>query len=307
MGLSYGAVSFLFTPVWLLISNLLLTFKGELSTLVFKMIIDIIFDSMHIDLLIGNVISYGLILATIVGATGNSESLNIKMIEATKWDWQEGKKGFTTGANFVTSSALVITASCLTIRLFILLLTNLTGLNQEMTRIGMTLTIPNFILFILMNILVGIFFGLIFGFVFAPLGGLIGSLKGLRGLELEKRTSPNQGVWRSATNAVFYGLTFGVIGGLTGGMVIGALLGTISRVIVLTELAGEQSLRVTDGTKSNLFRNNINNSFMGTASWTSCWTEARWCSLYSALFSPLNPFSQWLCSLELCSIPQLLY
>lgn len=48
-----------------------------------------------------------------------------------------------------------------------------------------------------------IVYGLILGLIFALIIGLI---QGLKGSEIEKKTFPNQGIWRSATNALVVGI-----------------------------------------------------------------------------------------------------
>ncbi|MBN4003834.1 NACHT domain-containing protein [Nostoc sp. LPT] len=58
--------------------------------------------------------------------------------------------------------------------------------------------------FIWKLILLGLSWGLVFGLV-------LGVSSGLTGLEIETRTVPNQGIWRSALNASWVGLSFGLI------------------------------------------------------------------------------------------------
>jgi hypothetical protein len=65
----------------------------------------------------------------------------------------------------------------------------------------------------------GMICGLLGGFV----GGVIGALKALSGDEIETKTVPNQGIHRSARNALRIGLLGGLLGGLTGGLVGGMM------------------------------------------------------------------------------------
>ncbi|MBW4593460.1 MAG: NACHT domain-containing protein [Brasilonema angustatum HA4187-MV1] len=62
------------------------------------------------------------------------------------------------------------------------------------------------------GILLGLVWGLVFGLVLGVSFGLIGS-------EIETRTVPNQGIWRSALNAGWVGLSFGLIMALLGELV----------------------------------------------------------------------------------------
>lgn len=57
---------------------------------------------------------------------------------------------------------------------------------------------------IVQGILLGALWGLVFGIV-------LGVTSGLAGAEIETKTVPNQGIWRSALNAVWIGSSFGLI------------------------------------------------------------------------------------------------
>lgn len=61
----------------------------------------------------------------------------------------------------------------------------------------------------------GLMFGSSWGLMFGSSWALI---KGLKGAEIETKTIPNQAIWRSALNALFFGLFFGVMGALVGGL-----------------------------------------------------------------------------------------
>ncbi|MEN8443649.1 MAG: NACHT domain-containing protein, partial [Cyanobacteria bacterium J06555_13] len=74
----------------------------------------------------------------------------------------------------------------------------------------------------------GLSYGLLYGLLFGLIGGLIG---GLRGSGIQKRTKPNQGMWKSAHNALIGGLFLGLIGGLIGGLAYGLLGGLIGGLI----------------------------------------------------------------------------
>jgi DNA polymerase III delta prime subunit len=72
--------------------------------------------------------------------------------------------------------------------------------------------------------LIGLMLGLVLGLVFRLSGGLSGS-------ELEIKRSPNQGIWKSAINALLvvlsFGLIFGLIGGLRSGLIDTLIVGLI--------------------------------------------------------------------------------
>jgi hypothetical protein len=72
--------------------------------------------------------------------------------------------------------------------------------------------------------------GLYVGLVVGPVVGLVGLLRdGLSFGEIETRTLPNEGIHRSARNAVVFGVIFGLVAGpllgLAVGLVAGPLLG----------------------------------------------------------------------------------
>ena len=68
-------------------------------------------------------------------------------------------------------------------------------------------------------------FGLIFVLIFVLIGGLI---FGLIGSEVDVKSSPNQGIWKSASNALFITVFFGLISGLINGLISGLINGLIS-------------------------------------------------------------------------------
>ncbi|NEQ11878.1 MAG: hypothetical protein F6K37_40270 [Moorea sp. SIO4E2] len=95
----------------------------------------------------------------------------------------------------------------------------------------------------------GLMAGLMAGLTVVLMGGLMGGLiEGLESSEIEIKTSPNQGIWKSARNAItvclmgglmFWligGLIVGLIGGLgTGlirGLMVGLKVGLIERLII---------------------------------------------------------------------------
>jgi hypothetical protein len=85
-------------------------------------------------------------------------------------------------------------------------------------------------------------FWVIFGVVLGiSIGLTLGLISGLKGSELEVKTNPNQGIWRSARNSSaigilsglffgfisgsIFGLFFGTFGGLTFGLISGLIIG----------------------------------------------------------------------------------
>ncbi|MEA5503267.1 NACHT domain-containing protein [Halotia wernerae UHCC 0503] len=151
---------------------------------------------------------FGVIICELIGIFGNliskSQSINliyivvitvvltvylstteIKPVETLKWSWQEAKKSLRNGLLGGLSLGLIV------------------GLGFKLAN-----TQP--------DIIEGLQLGLIHGLT----GGLIlGLLDGLRGPEIETKTTPNQGIWNSAKNAVIVGLIGGLLGGFFGGLI----------------------------------------------------------------------------------------
>jgi hypothetical protein len=73
--------------------------------------------------------------------------------------------------------------------------------------------------------------GLLGGVIGTFFGLIIVPISGLRGAEIETKTTPNQGIWRSAMNAVIGGVISGLIFGLTTGVISGLIFGLIGKPI----------------------------------------------------------------------------
>ncbi|NEQ07475.1 MAG: NACHT domain-containing protein [Moorea sp. SIO4E2] len=71
----------------------------------------------------------------------------------------------------------------------------------------------------------GLMFGLMFGLI-------IRLIVGLESSEIERKTNPNQGIWKSAHNAITVWLIFGLIFGLMGGLIFGLREGLREGLIV---------------------------------------------------------------------------
>ena len=74
------------------------------------------------------------------------------------------------------------------------------------------------------------------GLVVGLVGGLVGWLVswlpgGLSFSEIETRDIPNQGIHRSAWNALVVGLVFGLVSGLVFGLVVGLVVGLVSGLV----------------------------------------------------------------------------
>jgi DNA polymerase III delta prime subunit/MFS family permease len=86
------------------------------------------------------------------------------------------------------------------------------------------------------GLIVGLMVGLIVGLIFSLSAGLIiGLREGFKSLEIETRTSPNQGIWKSLQNAVIVAVIVAVIGGVMGGVmggVIGGVMGGVSEGLI---------------------------------------------------------------------------
>jgi MFS family permease len=133
----------------------------------------------------------GLIYAAIgglwVGILGK-----IKTVEMLKWSWREAAKSFRRG--------LIV---ALIISLFAGVLFGMfTGLSQ--------------------GVFIGVLFGLVMGLLFGLVMGLIG---GFRGPEIQQSNVPNQGIWKSAKNALLVGLSASLALGLSSGFLFGMIYG----------------------------------------------------------------------------------
>jgi len=90
-------------------------------------------------------------------------------------------------------------------------------------------------------IIIGLIIGLIVGIIFGPswglatglvIGVIYGPIFGLNvGKEIETKTIPNQGIWRSAQNAMLVGLVNGLVSGLVAGPIIGPFFESASKLI----------------------------------------------------------------------------
>ncbi|NEO49119.1 MAG: NACHT domain-containing protein [Moorea sp. SIO4A3] len=83
---------------------------------------------------------------------------------------------------------------------------------------------------LMVGLMEGLRFGLRFGLMLGLMFGLIGWLRfGLESSEIERKTNPNQGIWKSARNAITVYLMLGLIGwlmfGLIGCLMFGLRLG----------------------------------------------------------------------------------
>ncbi|MEL7071698.1 MAG: NACHT domain-containing protein [Cyanobacteria bacterium J06581_3] len=102
--------------------------------------------------------------------------------------------------------------------------------------------------FIFTGFIYGVIFGLILGLIFGTTAGLIdglvdglilglilgliaGLIYGLRGPGMQKRTNPNQGIWKSARNSLVFGLIFVLIFGVTAGLIYGLVDGLSFKLI----------------------------------------------------------------------------
>jgi hypothetical protein len=87
---------------------------------------------------------------------------------------------------------------------------------------------------------VGLIFGLIYGLSFGLIYGLIG---GLSVSEIDVKARPNQGIHKSASNAllitVIFGLSFGLISGLSFGLIAGLIAGLIDGLITVLRRASQ--------------------------------------------------------------------
>jgi DNA polymerase III delta prime subunit len=144
--------------------------------------------SMVIDRLI-----FGLIFGLFVGLScglffGMREEIRAIEKLRLKWSWQEARSGLNGGLIFGLILGLTF---------------GLSGMLNGSLIVGLFF---------------GLFFGLFLGLTFGLIGGLTG---GLIGIELEKTTMPNQGIWSSVKNFASVSLISGLIVGLIVGLIDG--------------------------------------------------------------------------------------
>jgi len=140
----------------------------------------------------------GLIFGSLLGLRSNQE---INPVETVDWDWYRTR------------------------------LEN--RLNFDLTRKEINRLIVGLIVWLAFRLIselnIELFLVMAFGLIFGLIGGLIGS-------NVESKSSPNQGIFRSARNAVklglFSGLIFGLIGGLIYGLIGGLISGLISTLLM---------------------------------------------------------------------------
>ncbi|MEM9808930.1 MAG: NACHT domain-containing protein [Cyanobacteria bacterium P01_D01_bin.56] len=148
---------------------------------------------------------FGLVAGLVVGFAGN-----IKTVETLRWSWRAARNS------------------------------SLRGL-----MIGL-MAVPGLWWFMWKTIEPGVLLvmGLIYVLAAGPILGLIfGSICGFRGPKLQKTSKPNQGIWRSARNALIFGLIFGLIGELAGGFDSGLSFGISSFFIGMLSGGGTACLR----------------------------------------------------------------
>jgi hypothetical protein len=148
-------------------------------------------------------LSIGLIFGLMVGLMNVG---SIELAEKLEWSWEGARTALTSGL----IAGLILGLICWLI---------------EVLRVGLSSEpIVGLIAGLILGLMGGLFFGLIFG-----LSG------GLRATKIEMTTSPNQGIWNSAKNAVVVmlsaglicGLSSGLIGGLRAGLSLGLGVGLI--------------------------------------------------------------------------------
>lgn len=138
-----------------------------------------------------NLLAFGLAFGLGFGWIGWLEEGEIKPTEALNWSWKKGRES-------------------LRDRYYDLLFGMFVGVF-----FGLVLGLIDALIDLL-------FFGLVFGLGFVLVGWLI---VGLRVVEMDKRTFPNQGILKSAKNAVIIGLVVGGIFGMIGEPILGLVVG----------------------------------------------------------------------------------
>ncbi|ABW33030.1 conserved hypothetical protein (plasmid) [Acaryochloris marina MBIC11017] len=195
--LESGLISWLFFGLFFgLIFGLLTTLS---SWLIFGLLLELkfastfeLFSELRYQLFQGLKIglSYGLIIGLIVGFSGN-----IKTVETLKWSWREAKSIFRK-------------------RLILGLILG--------PILGLLVALSFEMYWGLINALIeGLILGLRYGLILGLLSVVIG---GLRGPDMLNTFQPNQGIWKSAINALNFGANFGVI--------LGVILGVIEKSLL---------------------------------------------------------------------------
>src|SRR6185436_5897447 len=132
-----------------------------------------------------------LFLGMISGLAGRPEWGEIKTVETLIWSWPEAKSGLLIGLR--------------------------TGLIGGLLS-GLIILFVDVVFGWRVNMGSGLVLGLIFGPIFGLVRGLVSGLA--VGNEIESKIIPNQGIWRSARNAMLGGVVLGVFSWLTVGLVI---------------------------------------------------------------------------------------
>jgi MFS family permease len=148
--------------------------------------------------------------------------LSIGPTEVLKWSWKEAKSGFILGL-----------IGGLTLGLVGGLIIGLPGgliveLIEEPGGELWDVVIGGLETGLRAGLVLGLFFGAILGPILGFGGGL---LRGLSSTELEAVHLPNQGIRRSARNAITIGVGFGLIGALASGLIFGLIVGLAMTVI----------------------------------------------------------------------------
>jgi DNA polymerase III delta prime subunit len=170
---------------------------------------------LFIDRLIYGLI-YGLIIGMITGMITVWGKAEIKTVETLKWSWREAENSLRFGLRFGLILGLIVGL--------------IFGLIQRVFT-------DNGLMFRLILLVIS---GLMFGLMFGSFTGIIFGLSGgMRGSEIATKTIPNQGIYRTAMNAVIIGLIsclssgliFGLIFGLSSGLIFVQIYGLIFGLI----------------------------------------------------------------------------
>ena len=242
-------------PSWLQTWTQRIQYRLE-SILVYGLIVGLIFgliSGLSVGLrkgLISGLISglrKGLIFGVFFGLIGVflGSLGDIKTVETLKWSWKEAFNSFCSGLNGGPIFGLII-------GLIGVLSSWLSGgLNGVLSDFGLNDVLSDFglsdfglsdfgLIFGLISVLI---FGLISWLIGGAVAGLIvglivGLIGGLRGPEIQKRSKPNQGIWKSARNALVITLIFGLIAGLIVGLSEDNLISMLSTGLEFGLIAG---------------------------------------------------------------------
>ena len=152
---------------------------------------------------------FGVTGGLVVGFAGN-----IEPVETLRWSWQEARKNLRKGLVFMSTLGLMVGVP----------IGFIAGLIQEL---GIELRYE-LLAQLLEGLFGGVFLGLLLGLIGVFFGSIVGLISGFRGPAIQTSNSVNQGIRKSARNALLAGLSAGLIFGLSAGLIAGVFGGPVN-------------------------------------------------------------------------------